>query len=90
MSRFLPLFLEKYNKNDKQFLNVNPMSVKMVLKMMYQFFNDKAYGAKDSMYTKQSSLAEFMYDQLFVRILNFHNYLVYRISTELLTLQRRN
>lgn len=28
--KFLPTFIEKYNKGDKKYINVNPMSIKMV------------------------------------------------------------
>lgn len=52
MSRFLPLFVEKYKSNDKKFLNVNPMSVKQLVKFIISFYYDKAQGAKDSNYTR--------------------------------------
>jgi hypothetical protein len=36
---------------------------------MFSFYWDKAIAAKDSIYAKNSSMGEFMYDQLYVRII---------------------
>jgi hypothetical protein len=34
MVKFLPLFMEKYKINDRKFLNVNPISIKNILKII--------------------------------------------------------
>lgn len=52
MGKFLPLFLEKVRSNDRNFLNVNPISIKSALKFVFQFYWDKAIAAKDSTYAK--------------------------------------
>lgn len=62
MAKFLPLFIERYNQNDKKFLNVNSISIKQLLKFMLDFFNNKYAAAKDSLIVKHQFIGEFIYD----------------------------